>query len=560
MPEKIDIRQYASFCYLDEIRKYYEMHHALYFFKDQHPSYRKLIAVLEKIQQHKKYDAAFDYTSLYTEFQLAAEKVAKHELKHRKSEAALASGEKESQTAFAMDEFFLHIYENDNKINELIYEYLNKAQSPISKNDVERKLAEKTTNPSKFRLSHPDNRLNAFTSMLGIHYHPLANYNIPYVNTQLSDEPRNLRFGAQTQQSNMVNPTFERYLLANARREQKKANKSFHYVYINLLKRPQQYQLTQKDGLFSKHKDKFVRSSEGKRSKALEKLNEEKDLKVAVITLPADNDYLFGGYNITSGKASPHAPSESLEKIFTDLVASIKENKNDFYMSAEVKEMLFGRDFLIEQKLDEIYQGPLGRLFKNVLEDVAKLNIENPHQLKNHVVSPKLRNAILFQFVKSNLTDYILKTIQPSGYNTSCKDAIDRGAIHTLWYQMNLQHQKGNPMTEKEFLTYLDSPAMIVKHRALNHNRNLIWNILDERMRSDPHFNAKHTWANKWLEQNKPDLLRTEQQHRAKPILRANKIGVPLPGLASDGVKLQAVIPPSPKKKSGNGAPSIKAN
>jgi hypothetical protein len=90
---------------------------------------------------------------------------------------------------------------------------------------------------------------------------------------------------------------------------------------------------------------------------------------------------------------------------------------------------------------------------------------------------------------------------------------------------MNLQYKQNSFMSEREFLCYMDSPAMSVKYRALNHNRNLLWNVLNQRMKSDSLFAQAHPWAQQWLTQNNPALL-TEKSHRAKPILPQKKTHV----------------------------------
>jgi hypothetical protein len=114
--------------------------------------------------------------------------------------------------------------------------------------------------------------------------------------------------------------------------------------------------------------------------------------------------------------------------------------------------------------------------------------------------------------VKSKLTDQLLKELKPQGYNISCKDAIDRGAVHTLWHKMCKQYNDGKPMGEKEFLRYMDAAAILVKYRAVNHNRNLLWNALNERMKYDDKFADAHPWAEKWLKENNPALAHKEKQ------------------------------------------------
>ncbi|HRE30588.1 MAG TPA: hypothetical protein PLD88_01310, partial [Candidatus Berkiella sp.] len=94
--------------------------------------------------------------------------------------------------------------------------------------------------------------------------------------------------------------------------------------------------------------------------------------------------------------------------------------------------------------------------------------------------------------------------------------AIDRGGIHTLWYHMNLLAKHGTPMTKEEFFTFLDSPAMVVKYRALNNNRNLLVNVIKHRLDADATFEAQHPWARKWVEMNSP---KTEEKPKTSVII-----------------------------------------
>ncbi len=492
----LDIHQTASFYYLKEIKKYYEKNRSQF---NKLPPYDKLVAILDQIESslsHLENPASnVDYSSLYFQLQKAADKVAKYELNHPNIR----------KDAIALDPFFLIMFENDNHINQKIYGAINPKNELLTPVEINQNIKNTIPIARKIHPYHPDNKIVAFLGMIGFRYHPLRE-NIPYVNfisNQVNALSKNLRFGNQTHGKSKVNAAFKRYLLANARRAQTTTN-PFQYVYINLMKSPQSRQ-DHKKGMM----DRFVRFSEGLRGGALEKLNGEKDLKVAVITLPADNKFLLKKFKMKTGKESdPHHKTSFLE-LFENLAQSIQQNKNDFYMTSDVKDKLFGPNF-DNQSLEEVFNGPLGNKFRVAIKEITGITIPNIINVKdlkklnemNIAVSPQIRSAILFHLIKFNLTDSIISTLKPTCYNVSCKEAIDRGAIHNLWHHMNARFKQGNPISQQEFLLLLDSPAILVKHRALNHNRNLLWNVLNHRMKASPEFAAAHPFVKEWLRQN----------------------------------------------------------
>jgi len=550
--EKINIRKYASFLYLQQIRKFYLQNKHL--FQENSSPYHQLNAALKEIEKTVSdsdmgFDSKVKYEKIYSKLQTAIQVVAEHELKHYENNINSI----DKKAAFnTLDPFFIQVYENENDINKKLFERLSTIDN-LDDNGMElkQKIKTHTTNPSKMlNISHPDNPVNAFvTSMLGIQYNTHKKNNIPYVNfleteSSVTQERKNLRIGAQTQKEGVVNPTFKRYLLANARYRTEKSEtpeeeKPYEYVYINLLKRPQKDQSTpKKKGMIKNLKDKFVRSSEGRRAAALEEINIRKYYKTAVITLPADNDFLLGKFSMKSGTAKDATQSNAHE-LLEQLTQSIQENKNDFFISRDVKKRIFIEVFNNaelnqlkaalqkepnDKKLNDRYDQLREELFKEKVEELFVKSIKdilgdkaaaefmagktNPEE-RLLALSPEQRSAIIFHFTKFHLSKHILDTLQPRVYNMSCKDAIDRGGIHTLWYHMNEKFerhkQEGTPaMTKDEFLMMLDYPALIVKYRTLNANKNLLWNVLQQRMQGDPTFAAAHGWAKQWLAENDP--------------------------------------------------------
>ncbi|MBN9287262.1 MAG: hypothetical protein J0H47_04950 [Gammaproteobacteria bacterium] len=523
---KTNIHQLVTFYYLKEIQTFYRKNKMVL---PVHEPYLSLQHILEEIfLLNVHFDSTQNYKKMYKHLHEAAEKVAEYELRteNRKEKTKL-------------DNFFIKLFENDNKIDEKIYQ--NIIQSNITQVSLKQNIEVFSVAKNRFlHLSHPDNPLNAFyTSMLGHHYHPLKKNNIPYLAFEgLNHTGRKcLRIGAQTQGKDKVNPVFERYLLANARRKTKqKKQHRYDYVYINLLKTESSSQDKKKNGI-AKIVDDFVRNSEGARASSLETLNFVKDLNAAVITLPADGDFFLGEYSMKKGAKTENLTPTSLHALLITVKESIQHNRNDFYMTKEVKRKLFG---------DNFNNGKIEMLFQDAVSSI----LGKQSDLNKIMISAEVRNAILFQFIKSNLTEYILKTLNPKAYNICCKDGIDRGAIHNLWHQMNLMHTLDQPMTKAQFYQYLDAPAIIVKYRPLNHNRNLIWNALRFRMINDVAFRGNHPWAIEWLKENVPHYVLSEEKKWVLDQLNKMSITINQPQIAttiyqeSTKLKQKAVVCP----------------
>lgn len=531
----LDIKSETAYLYLKQVQSYYNTCNPPLFSGNLQSPYKELEEVLNTIKD--KLDQK-NTERLYQKFHEAMELVAKHELNRKNQVPDLKLAK--------LDPLFLLVYENASSIENVIYNFvINTPGSDMpNKESISENLKNNTTDPDKeLDVTHPDNRLNAFfSSMIGIDYHPLKNNNIPYIAFQDKDKNRTcIRMGAQTQKSNKINPTFRRYLLANARKSSGSEKKEdYEYVYINLLKKTadDQDKPSHKKTRLEKGINKFVRSSEDKRGSALELLNNDLDkrLKTAVITLPADGDFLLGKFSMRKGAAKDEE-TVSYEDLLQSIKNSINKNKNDFYIPNNIRTKLFGKN---------IDNGKLEELFEQAVTDV----IGDIHaKERSEPFNPAQRNAILVQFVKFNLSNYILDTLNPRAYNFSCKDGIDRGAIHTLWYHMNLMHSKGTPMSQKEFLTHLDSPALIVKYRPLNENRNLIWNTLKNRMEADIDFASKHSWAHKWLELNDPARAPKKRLSEAAPAATQQPAIPPAPPLPPEGLRLPKALPRPPAHK-----------
>jgi hypothetical protein len=99
-----------------------------------------------------------------------------------------------------------------------------------------------------------------------------------------------------------------------------------------------------------------------------------------------------------------------------------------------------------------------------------------------------------------------METIQPDTYNISCKDNIDRGGAHNLWYEFMHEIKNGErEISLEEFQMNLDASAILVKDRPMNDHRNVVWNALYQQFTHNPAKTAeKMPWVGTWLAQNIP--------------------------------------------------------
>lgn len=497
-----DIKQNATFLYLKYMGNAFASNTTelqsikkFYLENKNNPKFAAQIKLAEMIRELtaiKSFDSNIDYGDKYTQLQEQLDVVARSELK-------------KGQRNPAFDYIFKAMYENDNKIHSEIYEKVIEPnnKTSVTSEDVNNNIRKVTSNPGKvFNINHPDNPLNAFFSaMLGVGYNPLKKNNVPYVafdSDELKSDQKCLRIGSQVQGAGEVNPTFKRYLLAKAHENKDNTNEkgkgNYNYVYINLLKRPQEHQSPSEKTGVAYLLDKFVRFSEGKKALALENDLNKPEFKTACITLPADGEFFNGDFSLSTGK-STDGLTTNLEELQKELYESIRDNKNDFYMPDEVKTALFG------DNMKEVVE----QLYLTALQKTVDPNIQQK-DLRGLEITPQNRNALLFQFVKGELSNKIIDELNPKAYNMSCKDAIDRGGIHTLYHHLNKRFDQNNPMSEAEFKKYMDAPAMIVKYRTLNDNRTLLWNTLKHRNENDPEFAKSHPWVKDWVAKNDPAI------------------------------------------------------
>lgn len=204
---------------------------------------------------------------------------------------------------------------------------------------------------------------------------------------------------------------------------------------------------------------------------------EDTHKNAAIITLPADKG--FFGHDMLDVNKKPGTLSI---KDFTDKVmlnvtsgSDLKEagdsnNIRDFYISNDIKLLLYGQSKQYDDYNKQYEQEIMLDLF---ISSVNKLGLAH----KNFLTSSD-QQAIYFHFVKFAITDFIIQTLNPDSINYSCKDAIDRGGVSSLYYNLIKSIETDQPMSNDEFFRALHGAPTLVKARGMNDHLDKVWNTI----------------------------------------------------------------------------------
>jgi serine/threonine protein kinase len=478
VPEKaevgktFDINEATSFAYLrafvDEVKATMPGN------VDGHREYQPLVDFLNRLQDKlpKEYEAGKDYNALYTELHSLAANIPVVDARRKFN--------KRHDLQHFHNTFFINLYENKAPLNVIVHKGLelnvgievNGGQAELIRLQLEAKGA--AVKPHHF--THPGHIFNEIKGMIGFGFNPLGETNRPYV--IFEGEPKILRFGTQITGYATLQPAFLNYLMVKkAQREEHHPGKPIHHVYFNLMKRP----------ITVKELDIPRRIIESLKTKALEKLN-KRDLGIAVVTLPAAGRYFTRGYLTHEGRAKRPNKRYDCDQLKKKTIKSILTGKNDFMIP----------DSLGAIKDRAILDAEFNESVKSILGEGSERTM----------ITAEERQAILFDFIKYRLPKMIIEELKPDTVNFSCKDAIDRGGVNTLWYEFRrrLDEVPPKPMTLDEFNMNLDAAALLVKSRPANENRNLLWNALNLYYEKTPkQFEGEMSWVKKWIEDNHPN-------------------------------------------------------
>ncbi|CEG57121.1 hypothetical protein [Legionella fallonii] len=416
----------------------------------------------------------------------------------------------------ALDDLVFIIYHNNSRILEQT-EWINQIGSqtrPIqvdTSKRIEHELEDNDQLINKISPNTTSQVFNRIGSVFSANFKPQLATNLPSLKNYSYREnvnPTEYRFGTQAQRHEgavRISPLFKRWLLINAR--QCSPSQSIAYIYFNNL------------GLDRSHFD-IAGSKERNLSLTLHELEHDSSLKIAVITLPAYQSLMDEShYNKTEDHLSYTA-------VFKELI-EVAEGKGhesdiaDFWISKEIRKQLFGNDK--EQFI----------IFSKLLTNSFKEYGVNP----SDTLSTAQKQAIWLHFTKFELTNYIINTLNPRGYNFSCKDAIDRGALSSAYYNLMNSFKLQQPIQREEFERALDAAAAHVKGRGMNFHRNIIWNALDSYVNANYETlitDDKKSWLIFWRDMNCP--------HSRVPQLleiRINQLQMQLDSLSPQNLALQ---------------------
>ncbi|HHS8322660.1 TPA: hypothetical protein ACTUN8_002768, partial [Legionella anisa] len=352
---------------------------------------------------------------------------------------------------------------------------------------IQNKIKDTKKNVNRYSPHDSGGIYRRLYSLFTNNFKPQYETNLPTVKNfsyKKSSDPSEYRFSTQAQRHNgkiRVSPLFRRWLQINA--EQSDPNQPICHIYFNNL-------------ALDRGDYDFVGSKERDLTLELHKLEDDPSLKTLVITLPANEGLMESSdYEITHNRLS----SRSVFNEFLDIARekSGKEIISDFRISPKARKLLFGNS----ENEEEVLKKLLGNSFH--AQGLAH----------KRFISSAEKQAVWVHFIKYELTDYILKTIKPKSFNFSCKDAIDRGALSSTYYNLIRSFNLEHPITKEEFERSLDAPAANVKGRGMNFHRKIIWNALNIYVNANYSqliTHEKKSWLIYWRDMNCPQI-RTEE-------------------------------------------------
>lgn len=220
---------------------------------------------------------------------------------------------------------------------------------------------------------------------------------------------------------------------------------------------------------------------------------EERHPNLAVITLPSDKGFL-----------------DKMHYLQRDECISIATAKRDmFAIPAGDESTCRIKDFYISEAVEQkIYGDQKKEILNTLLEKSFRLFLGSDYDPEVKISQAQFQ-AIYFHFIKFEFTDYILTKLDPIYFNFTCKDGIDRGGIASLYYNLLKSIEIGAPINEIEFLENIDGPPALVKGRAMNGHRDVIWNVIDYLIAGKGLDNKAPEWLLAWRDNNIPAKLQS---------------------------------------------------
>ena len=385
-----------------------------------------------------------------------------------------------------LDNLIHAVYHNNNRILEQA-EWLNdiaaqtRPRQVNTSKHIEKKIKNFLPRVNSLSPEDTDRIITRMYSMLSKNFKPQLGTNTPTIKNYLYKEhsaPIEYRFSTQAQRHQgavRTSPLFKRWLQIKAKLcpdEQ-----TISHIYFNNLG-------------FDRTNFDIPGFKERQLTLALHELESDPTLKVIVITLPAHKGLIRSSHVHVVDTPLPYP------LIFTELLSVAKGDKHksgvsDLIISKETKKALFqtksNEELVLKELLDKSFQAH-GIYPENCLSEQQK-------------------QAVWIHFIKYELTNYIIDTLKPNSFNFSCKDAIDRGALSSLYFNLMKSFESNHPMQQAEFERSLDAAAAMVKARGMNFHRTILWCTLDSYINA--HYeklitNKDKSWLIFWRDMNCP--------------------------------------------------------
>lgn len=390
-----------------------------------------------------------------------------------------------------LDNLIYSLYHNNNHIldeGDWLHEIkgITRPREVNTESKIARKLVDSDNSVNKLSPMKAESLLNRFLTLFTPNFKPQHDTNLPSIkNFSFNSNSAHLeyRFSTQAQRHNgavRISPLFKRWLKINAQKFP--PEQSICHIYFNNL------------GLDRNDIFDIPGSNEKELSLELHKLEQDPELKIAVITLPASKAIMSSNHY---QKINDHRSYKKVFKEFLD-VAEGKMHEtgiSDFRISPKIRKELFDTD--ANQYL--------------VLKNLLKNSFTNMGIKKGEPLSTAQKQAVWLHFTKFELTDFVISKLTPQnssiGYNFSCRDAIDRGALSSTYYNLIKSIKLNQPMQQMEFERTLDIAAANVKGRGMNFHRKIIWNALDTLVNANYDSiiqDARISWLVYWRDMNCP--------------------------------------------------------
>ncbi|MCX7117852.1 MAG: hypothetical protein NTW94_08165 [Legionellales bacterium] len=417
---------------------------------------------------HKEYFSTFSYANAYTALYTFVE-----------ANIGLFDAD-------TFDSFILSMYENDSEILTSTYRQIT---TPIERVTHEERVSKRIAKAlhdtgnkevpenSPSQLGQTGKRLQSWASP---DHKPQSTTGLPtlrrYPYQAGKTLPLEIRMSTQIQREGYqlkVSPLFKRFLEAKGRTKEKSENKVAH-LYINNLG---------KDGVH------HYLSTDNDKTKKLSELEKIPDL--AVITLPAQGGLM--GLDHYLDTTSTHTYADVLAEFLhiAEEDGKSQETIRDFHISTAVRALLFTPPTTQHGKLTELIENSF-----------RAMNIGDGCTL-----TTAQRQAVYVHFIKFELTNHILKTLNPLSFNISCKEAIDRGALGSAYYHLMTSIQEKNPMSMEDFEQAVHAAASAVKGRGMNDHLNILWNAIHcyvEGKKDEINADPKLKWLIEWRDKHCP--------------------------------------------------------